>query len=174
MATDPEGRRGILVALDVLVVGDPNTPRPVDSAGSALDRLDWIGRPVVLAGRELLGRRLPEATADRVAWVRASFERDDLEVHPFDEPEADRAEELANAVKLWAAARELWRADWLLTSRAATVGAARRADLAVARIGPRDPDGAAAVERADYDARDLLDAVGYLLTRDAFAAGRPG
>jgi hypothetical protein len=174
MATEPAERPGILVALDVLVGGDPSAPRPLDSAAAALDRLGWLGRPVLLAGRELLGRRLPEAAADRVAWVRASFERDDLEVHAFDEPEADRAEELAHAVEQWAAVRELCQADWLLTSRAATVGAARRADLAVARIGPRDPDGVAAVERADYDARDLLDAVRHLLTRDAFAAGRPG
>jgi hypothetical protein len=173
MRTDLNERRGILVALDVLVVQDPSSPRPLDSAGTALDRLAWIGRPTVLAGREVFGRRLPEDEGDRIAWVRATFGREDLDVHPFDEPESDRAGDIAHAVERWTAARELWQAGWLVSSRATSIGPARRADLRVVRIGPRGSDAAAAVERADYEARDLLDAVSHLLTRDAFA-GRSG
>jgi hypothetical protein len=174
MRTDPSKGPGILVALEVLVVDDSASPRPLDSAGTALDRLAWIGRPAVLTGHELFGRRLPETVGDRIAWVRATFGQDDLDVHPFDEPEVDRAAEMAHAVEQWTEVREHWQAAWLLTSRATSVGAARRADLQVVRIGPRGAGAAAAVERPDYEARDLLDAVGYLLTRDAFAAGRSG
>jgi hypothetical protein len=176
MPTDPTGRPGILVALDVLVVDGPTAPRPLDSAATALDRLNWIGRPVVMAGHELVGRRLPEAADERVAWVRAAFGKDDLDVHPFEEPGLDRAGELSasHAVERWTEVRDAWGATWLLTSRITSVGPARRAGLAVVRIGPR-PDGAAAVERADHEARDLLDAASHLLASDAFATKRsPG
>ena len=174
MRTDPGERPGILVALDVLVLEDRESPRPLDSAATALDRLAWVGRPAVLAGHELFGRRLPQAEDDRVAWVRGTFGQDSLDVYPFDEPEADRAGEAAHAIERWTEARERWQATWLLTSRVTSVGAARRADLQIVRIGPRGADATAAVERADYEARDLLDAVSHLLTRDAFSAGRSG
>lgn len=171
MSIDLTGCRGILIALDVLVVDDPMAPHPMDSAGIALDRLGWIGRPTVLAGRELLGRRLPEDAVARVAWVRTAFEDDELDVRAFDEP-ADRAGGLANrqAAERWAEARAACEADWLLTSRATSVGPARRARLSVVLIGPRGADGPARVERADHEARDLLEAVSHLLTIDAFAA----
>ena len=176
MPTDPSERGGILVGLDVLVVDDPNAPRPLDDAATALDRLSWIGRPIVMAGTELSGRRLPEADDERVAWVCAAFGTDELDVHPFDEPEANRVGEPSarDAVARWAEVRDLWDATWLITSRATSVGPARRAGLAVIRIGPRAAEGVATVERADHEARDLLDAVGHLLTLDAFAAGQQG
>jgi hypothetical protein len=171
MSIDLTGRRGILISLDVLVVGDPTAPRPLDSAATALDRLGWIGRPTVLAGRELLGRRLPEDAGARVAWVRTAFGDDQLDVRVFDEP-ADRAGGLAErqAAERWAEARVACEADWLLTSLATSVGPARRARLSVVLIGPRGLDGPARVERADHEARDLLEAVSHLLTIDAFAA----
>lgn len=175
MPTDSTGRPSILVALDALVVDHPTAPRPLDTAATALDRLEWIGRPVVIAGHELVGRRLPEAEDERVAWVRAAFGRDDLDVQSFHEPEADRVGDSArHAVERWTEVRDAWAASWLLTSRATSVGPARRAGLAVIRIGPRAAEGAATVERADYEARDLLAAVGHLLTLDAFAAGQQG
>ena len=64
--------------------------------------------------------------------------------------------------------RREWQADRLVTSRDSDVGPARRAGLIVVRIGPRDPASAPSVERADHEARDLLDAVSRLMTADVF------
>lgn len=176
MPTEVPARPAILVALDVLVVADPEAPRPLEAAPTALDRLGWVGRPVVLAGRELLGRGLPPDAEHRAAWVRAMLGDDDIAVHAFDEPTSDRPGEAAarRAIEQWAAARDAWAAAWLLTARAASVGPARRADLSVVRIGPRDADRGTAVERADHEARDLLDAVSALLVHDTFTAQRTG
>jgi len=167
---------GVLVALEVLINDDPADPRPVEEAGTALERLGWVGRPVVLAGRELLGRRLPDGPGDRAAWVRTVLGRDALDVARFDEPPPERqGDDLDRAAVLaWSELREAWRADWLLTARASSVGPARRAGLSVARIGPRGAAISESVERADHDARDLLDAVAHLLVSDAFAVDRPG
>ena len=174
MRTELLDRPAILVALDVLVGSDPSAPRPHEATVTALERLAWIGRPVVLAGQELLGRSLPPDAADRVSWVRSMLGAGDLAVEVFDEPTADRAGEAADrrAVEQWAAVRDAWGAAWLLTASATSVGPARRADLAVVHIGPRDEDPGTAVERADHEARDLLDAVSKLLVHDTFV-GRP-
>ena len=75
------------------------------------------------------------------------------------------------AVEGWRQLGETWHADRLITDRDSSVGPARRAGLTVVRIGPRDPGPAPSCERADHEARDLLDAVRCLLTADAF--GRP-
>ncbi len=176
MRTEAPARPAILVALDVLVGTDPAAPRLLDSTPTALDRLAWVGRPVVLAGQELLGRGLPLDAGDRVAWVRSMLGDDDLAVHAFDEPVADRAGETAErqAVERWIEARDTWNAAWLLTSRPTSVGPARRAELSVVHIGPRDAGRAATAERPDHEARDLLDAVSQLLVHDTFAVERSG
>jgi len=172
----PDTGTGILVALEVLINDDPLDPRPLDDAVPALERLGWIGRPVVLAGRTLLGRRLPDGPADRSAWVRTVIGRHELDVACFDEPAADRPGDEADrlAVGAWSELRRTWRAEWLLTARPTSVGPARRAGLSVVRIGPRGSAIKESVERADHEARDLLDAVGHLLVGDAFAVDRPG
>ncbi len=167
---------GILVALEVLINDDPIDPRPLDEALPALERLGWVGRPVILAGRTLLGRRLPDGPADRTAWVRTVLGRHELDVAGFDEPASDRPGDDADrlAVEAWSDLRRTWRADWLLTARPTSVGPARRAGLSVARIGPRGRAITESVERPDHEARDLLDAVGHLLVGDAFAVDHPG
>ena len=171
MGTDRDRPPGLLLSLDILVVDDPAAPRPLDTAASALERLGWIGRPVVLAGHQLIGRRLPEAPEDRITWVRSTFDSPGLAVAAFDEPEPERAGAALDrrTVEAWTALRREWAARWLLTSRAASVGPARRAGLSVVRIGPRESGGRGAIERADREARDLLDAVSQLLAGDAFA-----
>jgi len=63
--------------------------------------------------------------------------------------------------------REAHHGTWLLTDRPRQVGAARKAGLKVILIGPPDPQPRG--QRADYQARDLRDAVGHLLTMDVFA-----
>lgn len=171
MRTEPPARSAILIPLGVLVGPDPASPRPLDSTPTALDRLAWVGRPVVLAGQELLGRGLPLDAADRVAWVRSMLGDDGLAVDAFDEPAADRVGEAAErqAVEQWVVARDTWDAAWLLTARATSVRPARRAELSVVHIGPRDADPGAGIERPDHEARDLLDAVSQLLVHDTFA-----
>ena len=175
MPTDPRGGPSILITLETLVVQDPSAPRPLADAAAALERLSWVGRPVVLAGDELLGRRLPTAPDERADWVRTAFRIPDLAVAAFDEPAADRVGDATDheAVEAWAGVGQTWRAEWLVTARASSVGPARRADLAVVRIGPRGLDAAATIERADHEARDLLDAVSQILASDTFAAGPP-
>lgn len=175
MAADRPTDPGLLIALELLIVDDPAAPRRSADAGLALERLAWLGRPVVLAGERIADRRLPEATDDRIAWVRGILERDDLSVARFDEPPIDRPGDEAerDAVACWVEARRTWSAGWLLTGRSTSVGPARRAGLSVARIGPRDTTVAASVERADHEARDLLEAVSHLLTRETFGLVRP-
>ena len=172
MPTDPRDSPSILITLETLVVQDPSAPRPLADAAAALERLGWVGRPVVLAAGELLGRRLPAAPDERADWVRTAFRVPDLAVAAFDEPAADRAGDDAerDAIDHWAAIRSAWNADWLVTGRASSVGPARRADLVVVRIGPRASGAAATIERADHEARDLLDAVSQILASDTFAA----
>jgi len=170
----PRDRPGILVGLEVLLVDDPDAPRPLAEAATALERLGWIGRTVVLAGERIAGRRLPEVEADRIAWVRLTLDRPDLAVAVFEEPPTDRAGDGPGraAVEPWLRLRDTWQAASLVTSDDRIVGPAHQAGLAVIQIGPGRTDGAPAVERADHQARDLLDAVNQLLVTDTFDAAR--
>ncbi len=161
----------ILVALDVLMVDDPVEPHALGETAEALERLDWIGKPVVLVGEEISGRRLPAEPDERIAWVRQALSRSDLDVALFDEPPVDRPGEPAggDAVERWRTIGETWGAGRLVTRRTASVGPARSAGLEVTRVGPRDDTTTAAIERPDHEARDLMDAVSRLLVADTFS-----
>ena len=170
MPVDLADRPGILVGIDLLIGGDPDSPKPIDDAEVVLERLAWIGRPVILVGESVLGRRLPDSEADRVAWVLGTLRTDGLDVLPFVEARTDRAEGAdGEAVDRWAAVRAAFQATWLLTAHRSSIGPARRAHLGVIHIGPRTGDVAGSIERADRRARDLLDAVSQLLTMDTFS-----
>ena len=172
MSIDPgpvEGM-GILVALDVLVQPGDEGPRMGDSTASALERLGWVGRPVILATGSVGGRRLPAEVDDRVAWTRHALGDDALLVVPFDPPTGDRHADDGEAVDRWRTLREAHHARWLIES-GWPVSPARRAGLTVIEVGGRT---AAVNERADHEARDLLDAANRLLMTETFnTAGQP-
>ena len=164
------GSPGILIAADSLFEAGPEAPRALADAPAAIERLGWIGRPVVLVGEELADRRLPAAPEDRLSWVRTNLGIADLVIVAFDEVGSGRSGDAADqlATEQWDRLRDEWQADRLVTGNEASVGPARRAGLTVVRIGPRGAAPAATVERANHEARDLLDAVSRLITADTF------
>jgi hypothetical protein len=152
------------------MVDDHAEPHRLDEATVALDRLALIGEPVVLAGEEVAGRRLPPTVEERIAWVRRALDRPEIEVAACAEPGAVRGSDTGEreAVGRWREIGDAWQAGRLVTSRPSSVGPARRAGLEVVRIGPRGGTTAAAIERPDHEARDLLHAVSLLLATDTF------
>jgi hypothetical protein len=163
---------GILIALDALIVQRADQPTALDEAQVALRRIGWIGRPIILVGQQVAGRDLPADPEHREAWVRSSVGQGAYAVVPFDDPSPDRGvSQDGQRVEQWRQVRDAQHGTWLLTDRPRQVGAARQAGLKVILIGPTDPQ--PSLHRADYQARDLKDAVGHLLTMDVFASPPP-
>ena len=159
---------GILIALDALIIQRADQPIALDEAPVALRRIGWIGRPIILVGRQVAGRDLPSDAREREAWVRASIGRGAYRVVDFQDPTADRRlSQDGHGVERWGEVRDAQEGTWLLTDRPRQVGAARKAGLKVILIGPPDPQPRG--QRPDYQARDLRDAVGHLLTMDVFS-----
>jgi hypothetical protein len=174
MPADPAGHPspGILIALDALIVQRADQPTAVQEAQVALRRVAWIGRPIILAGANVAGRSLPDDAAQRESWVRGTLGSGAYAVIPVDAPsEARGADRDASTVERWETLKRAHGATWLLTDRARQVGAARQAGLRVIVVGPADPQ--PGNHRPDYQARDLRDAVGHLLTMDVFANPSP-
>jgi hypothetical protein len=160
---------GILVALDALIVQRTDQPTALDEAQMALRRIGWIGRPIVLVGQRVGGRELPADPERREAWVRSSIGQGAYAVVPFEDPSTDRGiNQDGHGVEQWRDIRDVQRGTWLLTDQPRQVGAARQAGLKVILIGPTDRQ--PSLHRPDYQARDLRDAVGHLLTMDVFAS----
>jgi len=163
---------GILIALDALVVQRTEQPTAIDEAPIALRRIGWIGRPIILVGSHVAGRKLSDDEGEREAWVRASIGSGAYAVIPFEDASENRAgSQDGEAVERWRKVREGNDGTWLLTDRHRQVGPARQAGLKVILIGPTDPQ--PRNQRPDYQARDLRDAVGHLLTMDVFAGPGP-
>jgi hypothetical protein len=167
---DRAARGTVLVELDTLIVQDPADPRAVDDAGLALDRIAGVADPIVLAGDRVAGRLLPADSDERIAWVREALDRPELRVRPTVAQPSERRTEAADRslVNAWRAIRPDRGPTWLLTGDPRAVGPARRAGLRVVRIGPRPASIEADIERPDYEARDLRDAVNHLLVSDVF------
>jgi hypothetical protein len=160
---------GILISLDALVVQRADQPTALDEAAVALRRIGWIGRPIILVGEQVASRDLPSDAREREAWVRATIGRGAYAVVQFEDPSTDRGlVQEGHGVERWAEVRDAQNGTWLLTDRPRQVSAARKAGLKVILIGPPDPQPHG--QRPDYQARDLRDAVGHLLTMDVFAA----
>lgn len=155
---------GILVALGVLVRPSAAGPRAVETSGRALERLGWVGRPVILAGQTVAGRQLPAADAERQAWARHILGDDEIEVITFDPPTPERHGDDGIALERWRTLTEAHRARWLIETGWPTA-LARRAGLSVIEVGGR---ATTAAERADHEARDLLDATNHLLMTETF------
>lgn len=170
MPPEPAGQpsAGILIALDALVVQRAERPMAIEEAPVALRRIGWIGRPIILVGEQVAGRDLPSDRREREAWVRGTIGHGAYGVVHFEDPSTDRAlGQDGHGVEEWAEVRDTQHGTWLLTDRPRQVGAARKAGLKVILIGPPDPQPRG--QRPDYQARDLRDAVGHLLTMDVFA-----
>jgi hypothetical protein len=167
---DEPARGAVFVDLDTLIVQDPGDPRAVDDAGLALDRVAGLANPVVLAGDRVAGRLLPANPEERIAWVREALDRPELRVVPVAGQHGERRTEAADRsqVDTWRAIRSGPGIAWLLTGDPRAVGPARRAGFRVVRIGPRPAGVEADIERPDYEARDLRDAVNHLLVNDVF------
>lgn len=173
----------ILVQVEVLFTDGAATPRPLEAAAIALERLSWLGAPVVVVGGEIGGRALPEDCDARHAWVRSQLAMPDLRVVAVpDRVPGARAGDPADrsASDRWRVLAAEWHAGHLITSDPSWVGAARRAGLVVTRVGPRAVSDDPRLPRADHEALDLLDAVRRLIASDAFgephydAASVPG
>lgn len=160
---------GILVALDVLFHAADDEPRVVETIVSAVERLGWVGRPVILVGPTLGGRRLPADADERVAWARHALGDDAVTVVPFEPPIPERHGDDAEALERWRALRETHNARWLIES-GWPLAPARRVGLTVIEVGGR---AAAVDERADHEARDLLDATNQLLMTETFRPAAP-
>jgi hypothetical protein len=171
---DAAPRGTVLVELDTLIVQDPVDPRAVDDAGLALDRVAGVADPIVLAGERVAGRLLPADRDERIAWVREALDRPGLQVLPTVVQHSERRTEAADRslVSAWRAILPDGGPAWLLTGDPRAVGPARRAGLRVVRIGPRPAGIEADIERPDYEARDLRDAVNHLLVSDVFPTVR--
>jgi hypothetical protein len=159
----------IVVALGALMAPRTDPPTALERAHVALRRIGYVGRPVVFARRRLGARELPEAAADREAWVRATLGGGGYRVIVAEESEqsGSRGGGSQPAVDAWRSVRDEVGAAWLLSDRAADVAPAREAGLKVILIAPADVERRAL--RPSYRARDLRDAVGYLLVADVFA-----
>jgi hypothetical protein len=159
---------GILISLDALIVQRADQPMALDEAPVALRRIGWIGRPIILVGEQVAGRDLPSDAREQEAWVRATIGRGAYAVVHFKDPSADRGlGPEGQGVERWGEVRDAQHGTWLLTDRPRQVSSARKAGLKVILIGPPDPQPRG--QRPDYQARDLRDAVGHLLTMDVFA-----
>ncbi|MEX2136972.1 MAG: hypothetical protein WEB29_08520 [Chloroflexota bacterium] len=170
MPPEPAGQTsaGILISLDALVVQRADLPTAIEEAPVALRRIGWIGRPIILVGHQVAGRDLPVDVREREAWVRAAFGSGAYGVVPFEDPSTERGlGQEGEGVERWSEIRDAQHGTWLLTDRPRQVSAARKAGLKVILIGPPDPQPRG--QRPDYQARDLRDAVGHLLTMDVFA-----
>ena len=161
-------RRRILVEAAVLFSDGAADPHPVADACLALERLGWVGEPVILVGRELAGRRLPDGTQDRLAWVRASLGGPERLIVAMDDGTGPDDGDQPGPSEPWAGLQAKWDADTLVTSRQASVASGRRAGLTVVSIGPRGPAANPTMPRADIEALDLLDAARRLIAADTF------
>jgi len=160
---------GILISLDALVVHRTEQPTALEEAPVALRRIGWMGRPIILVGQRVANRELPADGQDREAWVRATVGLGAYSVVGFEEPVVARGPSNGDsaAVEPWRVLAQAQGGTWLVTDRAQQVGPAHQAGLKVILIGPSDAQ--PWLQRPDYQARDLRDAVGHLLAVDVFA-----
>jgi hypothetical protein len=178
MANPDHSAAGILISLDALIANRAEQPTALEEAPVALRRIGWMGRPIILVGERVANRELPAAGADREAWVRAAVGVGAYSVVAFEERPIDKGPRDGGdaAVEGWRELAEEQGGTWLVTEQAQQVGPAHKAGLKVILIGPNDAQ--PWLQRPDYQARDLRDAVGHLLAEDVFAhpatASTPG
>jgi len=148
-------------------------PHPITGACLALERLAWLGEPVILVGEELAGRRLPGDAQSRIDWVRTGLGVPGCLIVAVDEGASVGDGDQPDPTGPWARLQATWDADTLITSLQSSVTSGRRAGLTVVSIGPRGPAVNPTMPRADVEALDLPDAVRQLIAADAFdgAAG---
>ncbi len=87
----------------------------------------------------------------------------------FDPPTSERHGDDGVALEHWRTLREAHHARWLIETGWPTA-LARRAGLTVIEVGGR---ATLAAERANHEARDLLDATNHLLMTETFRPAAP-
>jgi hypothetical protein len=172
-AADHDGRPSILVGLEVLMIEAVDGPRLLDDVPTALERLRWVGDPVVLAPERLFERALPAEPDARTALVRHLVGDATIPVEGAIHADEGRTPGGAH-VEAWRELARARRARWLITDRGGVIPAARRAGLRVILVGARGAAPRAVVEPAEHEARDVLDAVAHILAAETFAVGTIG
>jgi hypothetical protein len=158
----------VLIELDALMIDGADGPRPLDEASDALARIGLVGTAVVLAPASLRGRPLPQDTAAKIDLVRRLLGDPALDVvEGVAVPDGRR--DVDDATHVWQTVVEATTARWLVTAQALVIAPARRSGLRVVLIGASGSSPQAAIEPAEHEARDLLDAIGHILTAETFA-----
>ena len=146
------------------------------TAREALDRIELLARPVILAGSRAAGRALPEAPDERCGLVRDVLGRPDLRVVNWeaanDRPEGPHENvwgpRPADAARLAIEIRPQGEQGFLIVDSDADIVGWRPLGLQIIRIGPPPNSPLAALHRPDHDARDLRDAANWIMFEDAF------
>ena len=153
---------------------DPIRLRP--AAAEALDRLELLARPVVLAGQTAAGRSMPADDPERIGLVRELLGRTEIDVVCWDVA-LDRPDGPHETVwgarpedpsRLTAELRPHGEAGFLIVDGDADIIGWRPLGLQIIRLGPAPNSPLAALHRPDHDARDLRDAANWILLQDTF------
>jgi hypothetical protein len=153
---------------------EPIQLRP--AVGEALDRLELLARPVVLAGQTAAGRALPDDDAERIALVRELLGRPEIGVVCWDvapeRPEGPHetvwGARPEDPSRLTAELRPHGEPGFLIVDGDADIVGWRPVGLQIIRLGPAPNSPLAALHRPDHDARDLRDAANWILLQDTF------
>lgn len=146
-------------------------------AREALDRIELLAPPIILAGDEVAGRALPEPDDERRRLVRDVLGMPDLRVVCWeastDRPEGGAHETVwgprpADAARLAAEVRPHGEPGFLIVDGDADIVGWRPLGLQIVRLGPAPNSPLAALHRPDHDARDLRDAANWILLQDTF------
>ncbi len=142
----------------------------------ALERLELLSRPVLLAGSMAGGRSLPADEEERIWLVRDLLGRPDLKVvcwemaserpdGPHETVWGPRPEDPA---RLAAELRPHGEPGFLIVDADADIVGWRPIGFQIIRLGPPPNSPLAALHRPDHDARDVRDAANWILLQDTF------
>jgi D-glycero-D-manno-heptose 1,7-bisphosphate phosphatase len=168
-------RPTILIDLEgVIVESRPGRERPAFSmrpgAEAGLERLAEITPEIVGLIQPAPPGSSRKRGIDRLAGVRAPMTRGGPEIRfvacPHGDTACDCRPPSPGLALLALGDHPLSPAGgWHISGESEGVVAGRAAGLRTVRIGPRASDPEAAVHRADYEARDLLDAANWILVQ---------
>ena len=146
------------------------------AADEALERLEILTRPVVLAGTVAGAHVLPGDDDERARLVRRLLGRPDIRVvcwemaserpdGPHETVWGPRPEDPA---RLTAELRPHGEPGFLIVEGDADILGWRPIGLQIVRLGPPPNSPLATLHRPDHDARDLRDAANWVLLQDTF------
>ena len=159
---------------DAAAEHDPIQLRPW--VGEALERLELLGRPVVLAGQTAAGRALPADDAERIGLVRELLGRPEIDVvcwdvaleRPDGPHETVWGARPEDPSRLTAELRPRGEPGFLIVDGDADIVGWRPLGLQIIRLGPAPNSPLATLHRPNHDARDVRDAANWILLQDTF------